>query len=158
MSRVAELGEVGKVSYLPHSAVIREAAETAKVREVYDASCKDKNTRTSLNDCLHIGPSLTPLTFDILLRFRQLKVALVGDIAKAFLNIEVDENGRNCLRFLWLKDIKAKEPEVIALRFNCVVFGVNSSPFLLKAVFHYHLSFQDVDPESVENMGKSFLC
>ena len=73
-----------KVSYLPHSAVIREAAETTKVRVVYDASCNGKNTRTLLNDCLHVGPSLTPLIFDILLRFRQLKVALVGDLAKAF--------------------------------------------------------------------------
>ena len=157
VSRVAELGETGRVSYLPHSAVIREAAETTKVRVVYDASCKDKNTRTSLNDCLHVGPSLTPLIFDILLRFRQLKVALVGDIAKAFLNIKVNENDRNCLRFLWLKDITAKEPEVIVLRFNRVVFGVNSSPFLLNAVLRYHLSsFQDVDPEFVENMCKSF--
>ena len=56
-----------KVSYLPHSAVIREAAETTKVRVVYDASCNGKNTRTLLNDCLHVGPSLTPLIFDILL-------------------------------------------------------------------------------------------
>ena len=157
VSRVAELEDNRKVSYLPHSAVIREDAETTKVRVVYDASCKDKNTRTSLNDCLHVGPSLTPLIFDILLRFRQLKVALVGDIAKAFLNIEVNEDDRNCLRFLWLKDINAKEPEIMVLRFNRVVFGVNSSPFLLNAVLRYHLSsFQDADPEFVENMSKSF--
>jgi len=157
VSRVSELEETGKVSYLPHSAVIREAAETTKVRVVYDASCKDKNTRTSLNDCLHVGPSLTPLIFDILLRFRQLKVALVGDIAKAFLNIEVNESDRNCLRFLWLKDIDAKEPEIMVLRFNRVVFGVSSSPFLFNAVLRYHLSsFEDVDPEFVEIMCKSF--
>ena len=79
-----------RVSYLPHSAVVRENAETTKVRVVYDASCKDKNTLTSLNDCLNMGPSLTPLIFDILLRFRDARVALVGDIAKAFLNIEVN--------------------------------------------------------------------
>ena len=46
-----------KVSYLPHQPVIREHAETTKVRVVYDASCKDKSTKTSLNDCLHVGPA-----------------------------------------------------------------------------------------------------
>ena len=63
ISRVSEMEDPEKVSYLPHSAVVRENAETTKVRVVYDASCKDKNTGTSLNDCLHVGPSLTPLIF-----------------------------------------------------------------------------------------------
>ena len=55
-----------------------------------------------------------------------------------------------------MKDITAKDPEVIVLRFTHVVFGVNSSPFLLNAVLPYYLSsFQDVDPEFVENIFKS---
>ena len=157
VSRVAELEDTGKVSYLPHSAVVRDNVETTKVRVVYDASCKDKNRKISLNDCLPVGPSLTPLIFDILLRFRQLKVALVEDIAKAFLNIEDNESDRNCLRFLWLKDVNAKDPEIITLRFNRVVFGVNSSPFVLNAMLRYHLSsFKDVDPEFVNIMSQSF--
>ena len=41
----------------------------------------------SLNDCLHVGPSLTPMIFDVLLKFRTNHVALVGDTEKAFLNI-----------------------------------------------------------------------
>ena len=146
-----------KVSYLPHSAVVRENAETTKVRVVYDASCKDKNTRTSLNDCLHMGPPLTPLIFDILLRFRDARVALVGDIAKAFLNIEVNPADQDCLRFLWLNDINTEKPEVIVRRFNSVVFGGNCSPFILNAVLRHHLSsFQEFDPEFVTQMSQSF--
>ena len=80
ISKVSKMEDAGRVSYLPHSAVVRENAETTKVRVVYDASCKDKNTGTSLNDCLHVGPSLTPLIFDILLRFRDARVAPLKDL------------------------------------------------------------------------------
>lgn len=45
----------------------------------------------SLNDCLHVGPPLTPLLFDILIRFREKRTAVVADIEKVFLNVEVDK-------------------------------------------------------------------
>ena len=73
ISKVSKMEDAERVSYLPHSAVVRENAETTKVRVVYDASCKDKNTGTSLNDCLHVGPSLTPLIFDILFAVQRCK-------------------------------------------------------------------------------------
>ena len=53
---------------------------------VYDASSKVFGP--SLNDCLHVGPSLNPLLLDILLRFRVHEVAVTAGIEKAFLNIE----------------------------------------------------------------------
>ena len=76
----------------------------------------------SLKDYLHIVPSLTAHIFDVLLRFRLKHTALVSDIENAFLNIEVNPKDRGNLRFLWFNDIKAKQPEVIAYRFNRVVF------------------------------------
>ena len=109
IERVPELDTAEKVHYLPHTAVVREDAETRKVRIVYDASCKDRKMGTSLNDCLHVGPSLSPLIFDILLRFRESKIALVGDIEKAFLNIEIDPADRDSLRFLWPDDMKPEK-------------------------------------------------
>ena len=66
---------------------------------VYDACAKSRND-PSLNDCLLPGPALTPLIFDVLLRFRLPKVVLIGDIEKALLNIEVNPAERNSLRFL----------------------------------------------------------
>ena len=53
-----------------------------------------------VSHCLHVGPVLTSFIFDVLLRFKCNKVALVGDIEKAFLNIEIDAKDRDCLRFL----------------------------------------------------------
>ena len=158
ISEVSTLEQANKVSYLPHQAVCRENAETTKVRVVYDASCKDGKTSTSLNDCLHKGPALTPLIFDILLRFRANSVAIVGDIEKAFLNIEINPEDRDCLRFLWVKDVSDPEPEVVTYRFNRVVFGVSSSPFLLNAVIQHHLhQYSDRDPEFVRTMIEGFF-
>ena len=100
VEKVTELESVSKVHYLPHHAVVRNNAKTTKVRVVYDASSKDGRKGVSLNDCLHVGPALTPLLYNILIRFREKRVALVGDIEKALLNIEVERQDRDCLRFL----------------------------------------------------------
>ena len=158
IQRVTNLEPVKQSHYLPHRAVVREDAETTKVRVVFDASCKGSRNGTSLNDCLHIGPPLTPLILEILLRFRANKVALIADIEKAFLNIEIDANDRDCLRFLWIDDIKSKTPEIEVFKCNRVVFGVNSSPFILNAVLRHHIeSFNDIDPEFVKKLLESFF-
>ena len=57
--------------------------DTTKLRVVYDASVKGKGP--SLNNCLHSGPLLSPLIFDIMVRFRMNKVAVTADVEKAFL-------------------------------------------------------------------------
>ena len=139
------------MSFLPHRAVVCNEAETTKVWIVYDASCYDARTGCSLNDYLHVGPSLTPLMFDTLLRFREKPIALFGDIEKAFLNLEIDPSDRDCLRYLWVKDIYSEQPEIIVCKFNRVVFGVNSSPPLLNTVLQLHLNrYKEVDPKFVE--------
>ena len=57
-----------RITYIPHQAVIRENTETTKLRIVYDASAKLTKGSKSLNNCLHTGPSRTPLLYDVLLR------------------------------------------------------------------------------------------
>ena len=73
--------------YFPHRPVIRESAETTKVRIVYDASSKPAKNSASLNDCLKTGLPLQNSLWDI--------VGLCGDIEKAFLQITIRECERN---------------------------------------------------------------
>ncbi|XP_068670918.1 uncharacterized protein [Montipora foliosa] len=112
--------------------------------------------RVDTTECPAVGPALTPTIFKILLRFRERKIALVGDIEKAFLNIKVQEQDRNVLRFLWIDSLEKYDPELVLYRFCRVVFGVNSSPFLLNATLRHHISQYSLDAEFVENLLNSF--
>ena len=77
------------------------------------------------------GPQLTPLIFDILLRFRCYAVTLTADIEKAFfLQIGIVVPDKEFLRFLWFDDVFATEPKIVRNRFTRVIFGLTSSPFL----------------------------
>ncbi|XP_067030907.1 uncharacterized protein [Acropora muricata] len=124
---------VGKVHYIPHHEVICVDKETTKVRVVYDASAKAQSTTPNLNDCLHTGPPLSSLIYDILLRFRVHKVAISGDIEKAFLNVSGDPRNGDYLCFLWVDDTRSKQSNPQVYRFARVGFGICSSPFLLNA-------------------------
>ena len=137
--------EVGKAQhYLPHREVIRLDKNTTKIHVVYDASAKRNGP--SLNDCFYSGPPLTPLIFDVLTRFQAHRVALTANIDKAFLNVVVTQEHRNYLRFLWIDDIHSDNPRLVLRRFTRVVFGVNSSLFLLNGTIRHHMNFyQTVD-------------
>ena len=156
MERVteAEPQPVGRIHYLPHHAVIRQDKQTTKLRVVYDASAKTDGP--SLNDCLHVGPKFGQNIMDIIVRFRVHNVALTADIENAFLMVSISENDRDVLRFLWVDDIMKDEPEIIALRFTRVVFGVSSSPFLLNSTIRHHLKeYSSTYPDAVQKIFQS---
>ena len=128
--------ERGIVAYITSLTLRSSTKSTTKLRVVYDASARSNGA--SLNECLHAGPPLAQNIFHIMLRFRSYRVALVGDIEKAFLMIHIAEEDRDVLRFLWVKDIDKAEPEVVVLRFSRVAFGLSSSPFFAEC--HYPAS------------------
>ena len=74
---------------MSHHAVCKDNRETTEVRIVFDASAQISRNEPSLNDNLYTGPCLLPYVFDILLRSRIGKYALIADIKQAFLQIEV---------------------------------------------------------------------
>ena len=92
------------------------------------------------------------LIADILMRFRAHTVGLVADIEKAFLNIEVDKQQRDLMRFLWIDDINNKDPNIVSYRFCRVIFGMNCSPFLLNATLKYHFTkYYALEPALAQN-------
>ncbi|UYV65928.1 hypothetical protein LAZ67_3005902 [Cordylochernes scorpioides] len=139
-------------NYLPHRPVLKDS-HTTPIRPVFDASCKKKGL-PSLNQCLEKGDNLIELIPDLLLRFRLGKYGIIADIRKAFLQIQVREEDREFLRFLWWK----KDQKTLKFYRHCrVVFGLTSSPFLLAATIKYHLSLpQFQDNRCAELLARSF--
>ena len=59
---------IGKEYYIPHKDVVREAAQSTKLRVVYEASARASPDSPSLNDCLYAGPPLQNKLWEILVR------------------------------------------------------------------------------------------
>ena len=88
--------------YLPHHPVV-STNKPGKVRVVFDAAAKKGST--CLNDLLCTGPDLSSNLIGVLLRFRKYPIAVVADIEAMFHQVWVSSSDRQCLRFLWSKDI-----------------------------------------------------
>ncbi|GFU15780.1 integrase catalytic domain-containing protein [Nephila pilipes] len=68
------------------------------------------------------------------------------------LHIELDDSDKNVTKFFWTDN-----PESFSesLRFNRVLFGINSSPFLLTATIKYHLKkYSSLFPQTHELLNK----
>lgn len=137
---IIELAPV-KTNNLTHYLCHRGRLQKGKIRIVFDASAKTKSG-FSLNDLIFKGPKLQEDIVKLLINFRLHAIGLTSDIEKAFLQINLNEIDRDCVRFLWIKDL-TKPPEgdnLAYYRFARVPFGVNASPFLLNMVLQEHLS------------------
>ncbi|XP_045466618.1 uncharacterized protein LOC123675313 [Harmonia axyridis] len=109
MNEYIELGHMKKLAqnkenhnernvfYLPHHGVFKDGSETTKLHIVFDGSCKT-DTGISLNDCLHVGPTLQDDLFTILIRFRQHNIVISADICKMYRQVYVQEEQRDLQR------------------------------------------------------------
>ena len=82
------------------------------------------------------------------------------DIKQAFLQIEVNQSQRDFLRFLWYDSITADNPSIVALRFTRILFGLNSSPFILEGTLQTIIEKHcDITPdENIENRRSKRLA
>jgi hypothetical protein len=81
--------------YLPHKPVIKESAETTRVH-----SAKENSNVPSLNECLHKGPPLQPLLYNVLVRIWLKPIGLTADIKQA-----IHQNCRAGLTFRGTRSI-----------------------------------------------------
>ena len=116
----------GLVWYLPHHSVFNPR-KPEKTRVVFD--CSAKYHGISLNDKLLQGPDLTNNLIGVLTRFRQEPIAMTSDIEAMFMQVHVNPEHRDALRFLWWpkgEDIWNVPPE--EYRMTVHLFGAVSSP------------------------------
>ena len=71
--------------------------------------------------------------------FTGIELQLLQTLRKRSYMIGIQENQRNTLRFLWLKDPYLVNTEVIQLRFCRLVFQLRPSPSILGATLTHHL-------------------
>ena len=93
IEEVQSQGDTGQVVYLPHKEVVKEDRSTTKLRIIFDASAKYKDT-VSLN-VLYKGACLNADLYSLLLKFRVHLIVLTADIEKAYLQINIDEEHRD---------------------------------------------------------------
>ena len=82
IEKVTESHHSRREFYLPHRAVVRDYAESTKVRIIFDASARANDTSPSLNDCLDTGPPLQNQIWEVLTRTRMQPITLTGDLNK----------------------------------------------------------------------------
>ncbi|XP_052754692.1 uncharacterized protein LOC128201521 [Galleria mellonella] len=143
-----ELGHLDEISdheklgyYLPHHAVIRESSSTTKLRVVFDASSKTSSGK-SLNDIQYVGPVVQNDLLSILIRYRQHKFVITGDIEKMYRQILVDPNQRSLQKILWRDN---EQQPIKTFQLNTVTYGTASAPFLSTRCL-IQLSLECTDP------------
>ncbi|XP_063622782.1 uncharacterized protein LOC134794883 [Cydia splendana] len=130
--------------YLPHFGV--DNPNKKKLRLVYDAAAKSQGK--SLNDFLLTGPDLLVSLFGIMVRFREDRVAVTGDIKDMFLRIKINPVDQNALRFLW----RSRNPTgpVKTYAMTSLIFGANCSPFIAQYIKNKNASrFESTLPAAV---------
>ena len=137
-----------RIFYLSHKPVIRDNATSTNVRMVSDASAKPSSEPSSANECMNFGPQTQPLLWDILRRSRVAPACIVGDITKAFLQVELHTKDRNAFRFLY----KSKDGVENHYRFCHLPFGGESLPFVLGCTMEHHMETVNGDENVREQL------
>ncbi|XP_058987179.1 uncharacterized protein LOC131806656 [Musca domestica] len=112
--------------YLPHHPVINLAKQTTKLRVVFNASNKTSNGQ-SLNDILHIGPTLQQDLVLLILRWRIFKFVFNSDITQMYRQVRVDSKHSPLQRILYRN---STTKQVLDYELQTVTFGVNCAPYL----------------------------
>ncbi len=116
----SEVKDVPEAWYIPHHIV----HHNSKDRIVFDCSFSYRNQ--CLNSQLLPGPILGPSLLGVLLRFRQHRTAISGDIKSMFHQVRLLPQDKPLLRFLW-RDLDCKAPPTV-YEWQVLPFGTTSSP------------------------------
>ncbi|XP_045778087.1 uncharacterized protein LOC123875994 [Maniola jurtina] len=112
--------------FMPHHGVLREQSTTTKLRVVFNASAPS-SSGVSSNDLQLIGPTIQSDLLSILLRFRQHRYVLAGDIEKMYRQVLINLNQRHLQQIVWRDD---PFMPLKSYNLNTVTYGTASAPFL----------------------------
>ncbi|XP_055622808.1 uncharacterized protein LOC129766312 [Toxorhynchites rutilus septentrionalis] len=139
-----------RVWYLPLGVVINPK-KLNKIRMVRDAAAKAGGV--SFNDMLLKGPDLLVSLVEVLLRFREGKIAVSSDIREMFLRILIRDADKWSQCFLWRT---SSEDDIQVYVINVAMFGATSSPFTAQFVKNKNAyDYVKLFPRAVEAIVKN---
>lgn len=112
--------------FLCHHAIFKIESESTKIRVVFDGSAPS-SSGFSVNDLQMIGPNVQDSLFSILIRARQYKYLLTGDVEKMYRQVEVNPDDRNLQLILWRED---ESLPIKTMQLNTVTYGTASASYL----------------------------
>lgn len=145
------------VYYLEVHAVLRPERETTKVRLVMNAASKDRNTKVSLNECLHKGRNLISLIPEIILRFRLHEFAICMDISKMFHQIGLREDTKDKDAVRYVAPDFDNPGKVIHMRHTSLPFGLTCSPYQAIYILKTHLENSKKSDPQIQNQVDTIL-
>lgn len=101
-----------------------------------------------------IGPTIQDSLFNILLRFRQYKYVLSGDIDKMYRQVVVKESDRNLQLILWRDN---EDEPLRTLRLNTVTYGFASASFLSTRCL-WQIGEESDNPKLKTIIQRDFYC
>ncbi|XP_055528101.1 uncharacterized protein LOC129728164 [Wyeomyia smithii] len=129
--------------YLPLG-VVTTPKKPEKIRLIWDAAAKTRGI--SFNDMLLKGPDLLTSLPAVLLRFRQRKIAICGDICEMFHQIRIRNEDKQFQRFLWRDDPK---DAVQIWVMDVATFGATCSPCSAQYIKNYNARrFENIYPRA----------
>ncbi|XP_041463438.1 uncharacterized protein LOC121414350 [Lytechinus variegatus] len=114
----------GPVHYISHHAVLRPEKKSTPVRIVFNSSASFQGH--TLNEYWMKGPDLLNSLLGVLLRFRERKVAVCGDISKMYHRVLVPESDQHVHRFLWRNMQITRSPDTYIK--TVLTFGDKPAP------------------------------
>lgn len=120
--------------YLP-TFVVKNPNKPGKIRVVWDAAAQVDGV--SLNSVLLKGPDLLTNLPGILMRFRERKWGIAGDIREMFHQIKIRKADQQYQLFLW-RDNPNEAPQKYVM--HVMTFGATCSPAIAQHIKNYNAS------------------
>ena len=134
----------GLVNYVSLQHVLNESYATTPLRICTNSSLRNSVSGLSLNDMLAKGPNYLSDTYNLLIRFRNYRRGLLGDLTKAYYSMATGLLEMHVRRVIWRWGNKEGEWEIWG--YMVVSFGDRPAAALLEIVIRITVTmFGDID-------------
>lgn len=141
----------GPYYYLCHHEVLKDSLSTP-CRIVFNSSAKFMNS--CLNDFWAKGAKMINNLLGVLLRFRENKIVIIGDIQKMYHSVKITIQDQHTHRFLWRNLETNREPDIYVM--TSVSFGDKPAGNIAMAALHKTAEmWKHVYPRAAETILKN---